>query len=185
VLALIALVFGMLGALIPICGAITFLITLQPAVRQPDPAVRRPRRWTVVLLMLGLLRIGEASNPGPEANFDDSLFHIGTFNPSGLRGKAQYVHAHLSQGDLWTISETHFFGRDLQSFRAGLKAANSKFKYCFSDSCSLKPRMLTQTSWKGVAVAASVPTRPIPAQVPDVVTDSGRCLLFTSLIRDA
>ena len=72
-LALIALVFGMLGALIPICGAITFLITLQPAVRQPDPAVRRPRRWTVVLLMLGLLRIGEASNPGPEANFDDSF----------------------------------------------------------------------------------------------------------------
>ena len=137
------------------------------------------------MLILGLFRIGEASNPGPQVHFDDHLFHLGTFNPSGLRGKAQYIHAHLSHGDLWTISETHFFGKDLQSFRAGLRAANSKFRYCFSEACSLQSKLLSQTSWKGVAVASSAPTRPIPAQIPEGVADSGRCMIFTSLLRDA
>ena len=72
-----------------------------------------------------------------------------------------------------------------RSFRAGLRAANSKFRYCFSDACSLQSKLLSQTSWKGVAVVASVPTRPIPAQIPEMVVDSGSCMLFTSLIRDA
>lgn len=133
----------------------------------------------------GLLRIGEASNPGPSAHFDEKLFHIGTFNPSGLRGKAPYIDTQLPHGDLWTVSETHFFGRDLQTFRSGLKAGRSQFKYCFSDVCSTRPKLLSQTSWKGVGVLAKVPTRPIPAQVPSTVVDSGRTLLFTSLIHDA
>ena len=156
------------------------------AVCQPRHFKMITMPWRLVLLLsAGLFRIGEASNPGPPVHFDDDLFHIGTFNPSGLRGKAPYIDAHLPLGDVWTISETHFFGRDLQSFRAGLRANKSSFKYCFSDTCSIKPKLLSQTSWKGVATLAKVPTRPVPAQLPQAVTDSGRALVFTSLIHDA
>ena len=184
------MMFGKHGALIPIGLAITFLFSMQLAVCQPMHLPMRFKPWWFVALMsAGLFRIGEASNPGPpvhfDASFDSSLFHIGTFNPSGLRGKAPYIDAHLPHGDLWTVSETHFFGRDLQSFRAGLKANRSPLRYCFSDACSMKPRLLSNTSWKGVAVLAKVPTRPIPAQIPQVVADSGRALVFTSLLHDA
>ena len=66
-------------------------------------------RWRVItFLILGMIRIGEASNPGPSAHFDAD-FTVGTFNPSGLRFKENYFQSQLSYGDIWTVAETHFF----------------------------------------------------------------------------
>ena len=67
----------------------------------------------MLLLMIGHLRIWEASNPGPAAQFDDGRFSLGTFNPSGLRNKAKYFQSQLSAGDVWTVVETHCFGKML------------------------------------------------------------------------
>ena len=140
-------------------------------------------RW-LLIMMIGLLRVGEASNPGPLAHFDE-VFTLGTFNPSGLRNKAQYFTTHLSDGDIWTISETHFFGKDVSKFRAGLRFANSGHRYCVTDRTSLKPCLTSRTSWKGVAAVSRMPTRAIPSAMPQCLQDSGRALMVASLVGDA
>ena len=145
--------------------------------------VGRCSRGIALLLLLGLFPIGEASNPGPDGHFDD-CFTLGTFNPSGLRNKAQFFQTHLAHGDLWTVSETHFFGKDVSRFKAGLRSAGSKHKYCATDVSSLHRRLTTETSWKGVAALAKHPTRQIPTCLPQPVLDSGRALMFASLFGD-
>ena len=137
------------------------------------------------MMIFGLCRIGEASNPGPEVQFDRDIFTLGTFNPSGLRNKSHYIQTHLSWGDVWTVAETHFFGKDLSRFRAGLKAAHSMHKYCITDQSSVRRALLSQKSWKGVGVLSKVPVRPIPSSLPVLIQDSGRALLFTTLFGDA
>ena len=136
------------------------------------------------LLIFGLLRIGEASNPGPSAHFDADIFTVGMFNPSGLRNKSHFFQSHLSFGDVWTVSETHFFGRDAARFRTGLKLVQSQHKYCITDSNSLKRGLTSDSTWKGVGVISRFPTRPLPSEVPKHILDSGRALLFTSLVGD-
>ena len=53
---------------------------------------KRPARrcgfWLYVLAVFGMFRIGEATNPGPPAQFEADSFTLGTFNPSGLRNKS-------------------------------------------------------------------------------------------------
>jgi hypothetical protein len=48
-----------------------------------------------------MIRIGEATNPGP----DMDTFVLGVANPSGLRSKAPYVATHMSYGDVCALSE--------------------------------------------------------------------------------
>eukprot|EP00435_Cladocopium_sp_Y103_P042710 s112_g11.t2 len=143
------------------------------------------KQRTLALLIFGLFRIGEAANPGPSAHFADVHFTLGAFNPSGLRNKEHHINTHLAHGDLWAISETHFFGRDVQKFRAALKRTRSVFQYCVSDSTSLKPSLLSQSSWKGVMTLSKHPTRVLPVPLPDVVSQSGRVLCTTTLLHDA
>ena len=47
-----------------------------------------------------LIRIGEASHPGPE----DSCFILGVANPTGLRSKAPYVMSQMEHGDVWAFT---------------------------------------------------------------------------------
>ena len=135
--------------------------------------------------MFGSLRIGEASNPGPKVHFEDGSFTLGCFDPSGLRNKAQYLSSHLSEGDIWAVSETHFFGQDVMKFRAGLRASNADYKYFVPDVTSSKPCLTSQTSWKGVAVLSKHPTRALPHGLPESILSSGRAVLTTSLVSDA
>ena len=141
------------------------------------------RKWILALLFCGCFRIGEASNPGPRDQFD-AEFTIGTFNPSGLRDKAQYFQSHMSDGDIWTVAETHFFGRDVSRFRAGLQASKSLHKYFLTDHCSLKKSLTSDTVWRGVGVLAKHPTRALPSGLPFDIQNSGRTLLFTTLLGD-
>ena len=133
------------------------------------------------MILLGAFPIGEASNPGPD-HFED--FTLGTFNPSGLRNKAEFFQAHLAFGDVWTISETHFFGKDVTRFKAALRASRSAHKYCLTDQTSMRKSLLSQSSWKGVGVLSKFPTRAIPSTLPQPILDSGRALMFASLIGD-
>ena len=135
-------------------------------------------------MVFGLLRIGEASNPGPLVHFDGCHFTLGTFNPSGLRNKANYFCSHLSDGDVWAVSETHFYGRDITKFRAGLRASNSSHCYFVPDSSSLKPCLASSSSWKGVGILSKHPTRALPSGLPVEVTSSGRAVLTTTLLAD-
>jgi len=147
-----------------------------------------PRRnsWPLMLvLLLGMTRVGEASNPGPTVHFDVDIFTLGTFNPSGLRNKEHYIQAHLSTGDVWTMAETHFFGKDVSRFKAGLRAVQSPFRYCVTDQTSLARSLVSPNSWKGVGVISKHPTRAVPSSLPQHVQDSGRALLFTTLLGDA
>ena len=104
---------GFVWALIP-----TFALLIHRADSTRLSSLRHQRHWVILLTLFGMFRIGEASNPGPCAQFEDFGFTLGTFNPTGMRDKAQYFHTHLSYGDVWTMSETHFYGKDVSRFRA-------------------------------------------------------------------
>ena len=174
--------WGFLMTLIPICFAFMHLVRTPAVCRASSCPL--PCTKLLAVICLGLIRIGEASNPGPAVHFEDCQFTLGSFNPSGLRNKAHYFSSHLSEGDLWMISETHFFGHDVPKFRAGLRAAKSGHDYVVSDQSSLKPCLTSQTSWKGVAVMSKHPTRALPSGMPSSVTNSGRALLTTTLLSD-
>ena len=83
------------------------------------------------------------------------------------------------------MSETHFFGKDVSRFRVGLRAAKSAHRYCITDQTSLRRNLTSQTAWKGVGVLSRHPTRALPHDLPQPVLDSGRALLFTTLLGDA
>ncbi len=57
--------------------------------------------WYYVVALFVVLRVGEASHPGP----NDMTWACGIFNPSGLTTKIDYL-AHIP-GDVWLGSETH------------------------------------------------------------------------------
>ena len=138
----------------------------------------------LMILCFGSFRIGEASNPGPVDQFEACQFTLGTCNPSGLRNKAQYFSSQLSYGDIWTVTETHFFGHDVSKFRAGLRASKSEFAYVVTDQPSIKPCLTSQNAWKGVAVLSKHPTRILPSGLPECILNSGRAMLATTLLSD-
>ena len=155
------------------------------------PAVCRKHRcrseWglTFLVLFIGFFRIGEASNPGPAVQFENCHFTLGACNPSGLRNKAHYFCSQLSEGDICAISETHFYGRDVPNFRAGLRAVSADHAYFVPDNRSMQPCSTTHQAWKGVGVLSKHPTRCLPNGLPDAVLNSGRALLTTTLVSDA
>ena len=83
----------------------------------------------------------------------------------GLRNKAHYFHTHMSYGDIWTAAETHFYGKDVSRFRAGLRASHSAHKYCITDAPSTRRQVTSQSAWKGVGVLAKHPTRALPSSL--------------------
>eukprot|EP00435_Cladocopium_sp_Y103_P059804 s2_g21.t1 len=139
----------------------------------------------LILLFFGdFVRIGEATNPGPqlETSAPDS-FVLGCFNPSGLRSKSHFVSTHLAHGDIWAISETHLTGRDAQQFRKGLRCSQSKFKY-FVTGHPVGPQATCSQSWKGVGLLSCHPTRAIPNNWPSEIFRSSRAMLSTTLLDD-
>ena len=131
-MALVPVCVGFVWALIP-----TFALLILPTASTRLSRLGHQRHWVILFTLFGMFRIGEASNPGPCAQFEDVGFTLGTFNPTGMRDKAQYFHTHLSYGDVWTMSETHFFGKDVSRFRAGLRACKSDHRFCITDQCLL------------------------------------------------
>lgn len=129
-------------------------------------------------MTMACIRIGEASHPGPSEATEHPFF-LGTFNPSGLRNKAQFVSSHLSFGDIWSVSETHLSRSDLVDFRKGLHFADSPLKYCIGGS-----PVTHAHAWKGVAVISQHPTRALPHEWPTEIANSSRALVTTTLLDD-
>ena len=74
----------------------------------------------VVLMILGTLRIGEATVPGPWA--------LGCLNPNSLLGKADQI-ACLPDG-VYAISESSLTSHGVERFRKELKSRDNTFRFC-------------------------------------------------------
>jgi hypothetical protein len=133
----------------------------------------------VLLVVLTVVRIGEASNPGP----DDAMFILGIANPSGLRHKAPFVASQMAYGDMWAFSETHLCSRELASFNAGLKFAGSPFAPMLGGFPVPNSKDNTG-AWKGVGVLSRTPVRHLPQNWPPEVAGSSRAMVVTSLVED-
>eukprot|EP00435_Cladocopium_sp_Y103_P068408 s83_g31.t1 len=125
------------------------------------------------------MRVGEAQNPGPE----ERSFVLGIANPSGLRSKAPYIVSHMSHGDKWAFSETHLCTRELASFNASLRFAQSPFQP-FLGGYPVPSSRTNAGSWKGVGILSKTPVRKLPHDWPREVAESARALAFTTMIDD-
>ena len=139
----------------------------------------KPGPMVVLLLVFSVLRVGEASHPGPAA---EENFVLGVANPSGLRGKATYVAEFMAHGDLWAISETHLSSGDVMAFNAGLRFAQSSFQPMIGGFPV--PTADLPGSWTGVGVLSKTHVRPIPTSWPPEIAKSSRALAFTTLVDD-
>ena len=173
---------GMIFALSPFSLACCWLLPLfAVCLRKPVCHLRPPKFWGILVLIFGC-RLGEASNPGPQA---DQSFVLGAFNPSGLPGKAPYVAAHLEHGDIWAVSETHLCMKGTHDFRAGLHFAQSSYRYVVTGHPV--PASTSRThpgQWKGVAMLSKFPTRTLPLHGHDEVYESSRALVTATLMDD-
>ena len=132
--------------------------------------------WVFILLFC---RVGEALNPGPKD------FVLGTFNPSGLKGKAQYLVSQLAHGDVWAVTETHLCAQSLRSFRSSLHFAQGPFRYCIAGHpVPAQHNRMYHSAWRGVAVLSPHPTRAVPTFWPDGLYESSRTLITTTLVNN-
>ena len=131
-----------------------------------------------VLLIL-MCRVGEALNPGP------ADFVLGTFNPSGLKGKAPYVVSHLAHGDIWAVTETHLCDQSMKAFRASMHFAKGPHRYCVSGfPVPSQHNRVFHSAWRGVAVLAKHPTRAVPNRWPTGIYESSRAMITTTLVNN-
>lgn len=79
-----------------------------------------------LLLVFAVLRVGDASHPGPAA--DESAVVLGVANPTGLHSQATYGVEHMAYGDLWAIGEPHLSFREVFSFNSGVRFAASSYQ---------------------------------------------------------
>ena len=123
-----------------------------------------------------------ASNPGPPKH---SPWTLGVCNPSGLNGKQQIINDHLGFGDTWLFAETHLSSSAMQSFKAGLCATDSPYRYCVGGQpCPLRPHSEHVGSWSGVSVLSKRPTRAIPVKIDPDLFQSSRIQVTATLCHD-
>ena len=116
------------------------------------------RQWFFTLALFGLLRVGEASHPGPGSV--PATWTLGTANPSGLNGKLDQLH-HLD-GDAWIFAETHLSQKGMSGLAKGLKMLHSPWKYVVPGSpCPARPGTDTGIH-SGVLFASKFPARALP-----------------------
>ena len=110
---------------------------------------------TVMLVLQGNFRVGEASHPGPSRT--DCCWHLGVANPSGLNGKLDQVN-HMG-GDVWLLSETQLSQHGVAKFHKGLKMLKSPWRYAVAGApCSMRSRTDTGNH-SGVMVLSKMPAR--------------------------
>ena len=129
------------------------------------------------VLMLLMCRLGEALNPGPDN------FVLGTFNPSGLKGKAPYVVSQLAHGDIWAVTETHLSDQSMNAFRASMQFARSAHRYCVPGfPVPAQSNRVFHSAWRGVAVLSKHPTRAVNTCWPEGIYESSRAMISTTLV---
>lgn len=119
----------------------------------------RYKFWFCLLLLGHGVRIGEARQPGPDSC--ETMWSLGTFNPSGLTTKADIV-ADLS-GDFWGITESHLSTLGFEKFQTGMKCQKSRFAYLVPGApSSLRARSESVGTFTGVLAISPWPTRALP-----------------------
>ena len=148
---------------------------------------RRRRKFDQVptffrlVFVLSLCRLGEASNPGPRQV--ETTFRLGTFNPSGLNGKASVLQHALPPADCWLVSETHLSSRAFHNFKASLRFEKSLYRFCIpGHHAPARAHSHMAGSYKGVALLSKHPSRSIPAGWSVDVQTSSRVLYAASQV---
>ena len=106
------------------------------------------------------LRIGEASNPGP-----DDVQHgllLGCFNPTGILHKGNLLQ-YLPSGSqaLWGVSESHLTGLGIKAFKKELAFHNTNFSLVTGAPVPYRSNSIQAIGGKqlGVAILSNMPTR--------------------------
>ena len=113
--------------------------------------------WFLMVFLFGMLRIGEARHPGPEAT---SEWHFGIFNTSGLCSKTDMIA--FQPGDIWVASETHLTRSGVVKLRTGLKALRSQYQYVVPGAPCVQRSSADVGIYSGVAMISAYPARPLP-----------------------
>ena len=122
--------------------------------------------------------MGEATNPGPSNFESEQLLTLGTFNPSGLAGKALSC---LEVGaGVWGVAETQStqsgftqFQRDLH-FQA--RSQNRRLRAVHGGFAPLRPGSQQAGAWTGVAFLSDITVRPFDLPWRSLEFSSGRTL---------
>ena len=122
------------------------------------------------ILVSMLIRVGEASHPGP-SNVQ-SEWTMGIFNPSGLRNKIDAL-AFLP-GDIWMGSETHLTRDGFRSLQRGLRALGSPYRYAVPGAFCPSRTVGGAGTHQGVLSIARVPTRSLPHAIPEDLYSTAR-----------
>lgn len=138
-------------------------------------------RWLFLVIFVGLLRVGEASHPGPSHD-GSSSWTLGIANPSGLNGKLDQVN-HLP-GDAWILAETHLSQKGVSSFAKGLRMLHSPWKYMVPGA-PCPPRSRNDTGLhSGVMFLSKFPARALPHTFDDMTYSSARIQVLGMAVAD-
>ena len=120
-------------------------------------------------VQMSITRYGEAQNPGP-------MFHVGTTNPGGIKGK-EMIYGQLPMGT-WGIAETHLAQPGLRGVRSAFQRAGREYQRTFSllpgAMVSLRNRSDTTGTWSGVMTVSDAILRPIQVNWPNNEYACGR-----------
>lgn len=153
------------------CKASSCHATFSRVVSVPSTARQRGNQWgvnrgfksssvcLVFFALLGCLRVGEATNPGPD-HCDKVSWQFGIFNASGLNSKTDQI-ANLS-GQAWVSSETHLTAAGVKQLKRGLGALKSNYKFLVpGEPCKARGPSSVGT-FAGVLLISQFPSRKLP-----------------------
>lgn len=140
------------------------------------------RTWTLACIFcLCLLRVGEASHPGP--GDPPGLWTFGIANPSGLNSKVDQV-AHMP-GDVWILSETQLSVTGIGKFTKGLRALKSPWVGIVPGApCPNRNQQGTGVH-SGVLLVSKFPARPLPHQFAEHTYETARIQVAGVAVHDA
>ena len=142
-----------------------------------------------ILLAFIIIRIGEASNPGPakvehEVSPPAPGLTIGAINPTGILKKS-HAFSEIPQkaNTIWGISETHLTSPGIKKFSKELHCANPHLKFHPSAPTpfrSLAPTAITGTH-QGTGFVTNLPCRRLQAQWTEQDWNTARFCMNTFL----
>lgn len=129
-----------------------------------------------------MLRIGEASHPGPRV----SDFTIGTYNPTGLLRKGERVAEMSASCSLWGVTETHLTKSALVQFRSELKFTSYPARVVPSHPAPPLSQRVGTIGGKaeGVCIISDCPVRALPGQWDPNIWQSSRVQSAACLMGD-
>ena len=124
----------------------------------------------------GLIRIGEAKNPGPQ---HDNLCAISVLNPSGISSKESHILA-LPPG-IVNIAETHLSAVNMQPILRKLtylaSQQNRRIRCLAGAPVPLRPQSQSVGTWSGVLQLADTGCHQVPLPWPSLEFQLGRAMV--------